>query len=191
MAAHAHLLPNGSVLFWPSFLSGNNPSLWNPATNQFTTAPKASYNIFCSGHAFLQDGKLFLAGGHAGNQNDGLITSTFYDPSANTWTATSNMNAPRWYPTNTTLPNGDVLVVSGYTTNNSFNTLPQVWRPANDTWRNLSNAQLMQPLYPMMFLAPNGKVFNSGPDRITRYLDTSGFGTLTPVGTIKYGGTSE
>jgi hypothetical protein len=191
MAAHAHLLPNGKVLFWPSFDNGNNPSLWNPSTNTFSTAPMASYNIFCSGHSFLQDGKLFLAGGHAGNQSDGLISSTFYDPSLNTWTKTANMNASRWYPTNTTLPNGDVLVVSGYTTTGNFNTQPQVWHPANNTWRNLTSAQLMQPLYPMMFVAPNGKVFNSGPDQVTRYLDTSGTGAWTTVGNLNYGGTRD
>jgi hypothetical protein len=191
MAAHAHLLPNGSVLFWPSFDNGNNPRLWDPVSNQFSIAPMAPYNIFCSGHSFLQDGKLFLAGGHAGNQSDGLIGSTFYDPSLNSWTATGNMNAPRWYPTNTTLPNGDVLVVSGYTTTGTFNTLPQVWHPANNTWRNLTSAQLMQPLYPMMFVAPNGKVFNTGPDQITRYLDSSGTGTWTAVGNLNYSGTRD
>ena len=191
MAAHAHLLPNGSVLFWPSFANGNNPALWNPVTNSFSTPPKAPYNIFCSGHSLLQDGRLFVAGGHAGNVDDGLISSTVYDPSLNTWTQMSNMNAPRWYPTNTTLPNGDVLVVSGFTTTNNFNTLPQIWHPATNTWLNLTSAQLMQPLYPMMFVAPNGKVFNAGPSQITRFLDTSGTGTWTTVGNLNYNGTRD
>ena len=188
MAAHAHLLPNGNVLFWPSFDLGNNPTLWNPVTNKFNTVPMAAYNIFCSGHSLLQDGRLFVAGGHAGNQGDGLISSTVYDPSSNTWTQTSNMNAPRWYPTNTTLPSGDVLVVSGYTTTGIFNTLPQIWHPATNTWLSLTSAQLMQPLYPMMFVAPNGQVFNAGPDQITRYLNTSGTGTWTTVGNLNYAG---
>ncbi|MEG9438366.1 DUF1929 domain-containing protein [Edaphobacter sp. HDX4] len=191
MAVHTHLLPNGNVMFWPSFVDGNNPYLWNPTTNQFTAAPKAAYNIFCSGHGFLADGRLFLAGGHAGNQSDGLIYTTVYDPTSNTWTQTSNMNAPRWYPTNTTLPNGDVLVVSGYTTTGNFNTLPQVWHPATNTFRNLTSAQLMQPLYPMMFVAPSGKVFNAGPDRTSRLLDTSGTGTWTSLGTFVYSGTRD
>ncbi|WP_165419859.1 galactose oxidase-like domain-containing protein [Edaphobacter modestus] len=191
MAAHAHLLPNGSVLFWPSFGNGNNPILWNPVTNSFSTPPKAQFNIFCSGHSFLQDGRLFVAGGHAGIQSDGLISSTVYDPGLNTWTQMSNMNAPRWYPTNTTLPNGDVLVVSGYTTNANYNTLPQIWRPATNTWLGLNSAQLMQPLYPMMFVAPNGKVFAAGPDRITRYLTTSGTGAWTTIGNINYSGTRD
>jgi galactose oxidase len=130
MAAHAHLLSNGSVLFWPSFGNGNNPTLWNPVTNSFSTPPEAPYNIFCSGHSMLQDGRLFVTAGHAGNQSDGLIGSSVYNPSLNTWTQMSNMNAPRWYRTNTALPNGDVLVVSGFTTTNNFNTLPQLWHPA-------------------------------------------------------------
>jgi len=98
------------------------------------------------------------------------------------------MNAPRWYPTNTTLPSGDVLVVSGYTTTGVFNTLPQVWHPATNTWSNLTSAELMQPLYPMMFVAPSGQVFNAGPDQITRYLDTGGTGTWTTVGNHSYAG---
>jgi len=191
MAAHAHLLSNGSVLFWPSFDNGNNPTLWNLVTNKFTTAPKAAFNIFCSGHSTLQDGRLFVAGGHAGNQSDGLISSTVYDPVMNTWTKMSDMNAPRWYPTNTTLPNGDVLVVSGYTTTGNFNTLPQIWHPATNTWLNLTNAQLMQPLYPMMFVAPNGNVFNAGPGQITRFLNTSGTGAWTTVGNLNYAGTRD
>jgi len=38
-----------------------------------------------------------------------------------------------------------------------------------------------------MFLAPNGKVFNAGPNQTTRYLDTSGSGTWTVVGNNNYG----
>ena len=195
MAAHAHLLPNGKVIFWPSFGNGNNPTLWDPVANTFASAPQASYNIFCSGHAFLQDGRLFLAGGHAGNNSDGLIYTTVYDPSKNTWTQTSNMNDARWYPTNTTLPNGDVLVVSGYTVTGTYNTLPQVWSPSTNSFRNLTSAQLMQALYPWMFVAPNGKVFNAGDaddvqtSAITsRYLDTSGTGAWSSVATYKYAG---
>jgi hypothetical protein len=81
-------------------------------------------------------------------------------------------------------------VVSRYTTTGNFNTLPQVWHPANNTWRNLTSAQLMQPLYPTMFVAPNGKVFDAGPDRITRYLNASGTGAWTTIGN-SYSGTRD
>jgi Domain of unknown function (DUF1929)/Glyoxal oxidase N-terminus len=191
MAAHAHLLPNGKVLFWPSFAQGNNPTLWDPISNTFSTPPKAAYNIFCSGHSFLPDGRLFVTGGHAGNNSDGLITTSVYDVTQNSWTQTRHMNDARWYPTNTTLPSGDVLVVSGYTVTGTYNTLPQVWHPSTNSFTNLTTAQLMQPLYPMMFVAPNGQVFNAGPNRTSRYLDTSGTGAWTIVGNFNYIGTRD
>ena len=70
----------------------------------------------------------------------------------------------------------DVLVVSGEEDPTTTNPLPQVWQVGSNSWRNLTNAQLVQALYPAMFVAPNGKVFNAGPWQATRYLDTSGTG---------------
>jgi hypothetical protein len=43
----------------------------------------------------------------------------------------------------------------------------------------------------MMFVAPNGQVFNAGPDRTSRYLNTSGSGAWTTVGTFNYSGTRD
>jgi galactose oxidase len=191
MAAHAHLLPNGKVLFWPSFDNGNNPTLWDPGANTFPTVPQAPYNIFCSGHTLLQDGRLFVTGGHLGNDSDGLIYTSVYDPSNNTWTQMSNMNNARWYPTNTPLSNGDILVVSGNITGGNINPLPQIWHPATNTWTNLTSAQLTQPLYPMMFLAPNGQVFNAGPNQTSRYLNTGGTGSWTVGPNFNYSGTRD
>ena len=98
------------------------------------------------------------------------------------------MNAGRWYPTSTTLANGDVLVTSGsMDTNYTNNTLPQVYQVATNTWRNLSTAQLNLPLYPFMFVAPNGRVFNAGPAQMSRYLDTAGTGAWTNVANNTFG----
>ena len=98
------------------------------------------------------------------------------------------MNEGRWYPTTTVLPNGDVLVVSGdINSNTNTNPLPQVYQFAINSWRNLSTAQLVLPLYPVMFVAPNGKVFQSGPSRQTRYLDTSGTGAWSNVAMMNFG----
>ncbi len=72
------------------------------------------------------------------------------------------MNTGRWYPTTTTLPNGDVLVVSGdINANTNVDALPQIFQFATKTWRNLTTAQLSMPLYPNMLVAPNGKVFDA------------------------------
>ena len=56
------------------------------------------------------------------------------------------MNNGRWYPTGTTLPNGDALMISGWIdTTQGANVEPQVWQTATGSWRNLSAAHLLCP----------------------------------------------
>src|SRR5690349_1717900 len=62
-AVHTHMLPTGQVMFYPEFANGDDPRLWDPASETFTPLPHAGYNIFCSGHSFLADGRLLLTGG--------------------------------------------------------------------------------------------------------------------------------
>ena len=145
---------------------------------------KPGYDIFCAGHSFLADGRLFVAGGHISNFV-GLSRASIYNPFTNAWSNLPNMNAGRWYPTTTVLANGDVLVVSGHIDPTiGVNTLPQVFQVATGTWRSLTNAQLaQQQTYAMMLLAPNGRVFDAGPTATTRYLDTSGTGAWSVVAT--------
>src|SRR6516162_6017336 len=54
-AVHAALLPTGKVLWWPSFADGDNPYLWDPATNTNTALPQVGANIFCAGLSFQPD----------------------------------------------------------------------------------------------------------------------------------------
>jgi hypothetical protein len=186
---HDHLLPNGKVMIWPGDggISGNDPRLWDPATQSLTLLAQPGYDVFCSGHSFLADGRLFVAGGHIQN-GVGLQRSSLYDPFANAWIGAPDMNAGRWYPTVTTLANGDALVVSGSIDNTvGTNTLPQVYQAGTGTWRNLSSAPLGLDLYPMMFVAPNGRVINVGPTQTTRALDTSGTGAWSTLGNSKFG----
>jgi hypothetical protein len=178
VAIPAHLLPTGKVLFYPI---GDIPRLWDPANGTITPLPSPGYNIFCSGHAFLGDGRLLVAGGQFSVQGEGVPFASIFNPNSNTWTRTADMKGGRWYPTATTLSDGSVLVVSG-SQDAAFtnNPLPQVWQP-NGTWRDLTNAVMTLPMYPYMFLAPNGQVFNAGPNITTRYLDTAGAGQWIPV----------
>ena len=174
-------------MFWDSYENADFPQLWDPATATVSPAARAGYNIFCTSFAFLPDGRLLIAGGHLAD-NVGLSYTYIYNPFNDTWTRVADMNAGRWYPTTTMLGNGTVLALSGMTdTTVGMNLLPQVWQPSTNSWRNLSNAQLQLTYYPYMFLAPNGKVFNAGPNQTTRYLDTSGSGAWTVVGNNKYG----
>lgn len=184
---HVILLPTGEVLYIPSYADGTKPRIWTPSTGAVITAALPGYNLFCSGHSLLASGKVLVTGGHVADFV-GYAHSTLYDPFTNTWSRKGEMNAGRWYPTNTTLPNGDVLVVSGTKSGSSdYNNLPQVYQTATGTLRSLSNAVLRLPLYPFMFTAPNGKVFAAGWNPDTRYLDTAGAGSWSFVANSKYG----
>jgi galactose oxidase-like protein/Calx-beta domain-containing protein/Kelch motif protein len=199
VAVHMHLLPTRKVLFWDRL---GNISFWNPANQQITAPVHQMHNLFCSGHTFLANGNLFVAGGHdhteGGSIGDGvgLKHATMYNPFTNTWSVKpAEMNAGRWYPTTTTLANGQVLVISGSITKtpppeNLYikNLLPQVWETSTNTWRDLTGAEA-QPingqahgddLYPRMFLVPDGRVFKAGPDQATWFLDTAGTGQWAP-----------
>lgn len=183
VSVHTILLPTGKVMFYPY---NDDPRLWDPANNSVTTLPKVGYNIFCTGHSFLSDGRVLITGGHVQN-GWGLNDASYYDPFANAWTRLPDMNNGRWYPSGTALANGDQLVTSGsYDTNYSNNTLPQVWQVGSGSWRNLTSAQLGLPLYPRTFLAPNGRVFVA--TSTSRYLDTAGTGAWTTVGNTIFGG---
>src|SRR6266487_1919339 len=185
-AVHAHLLPTGKVLYWSQYGNGFYPQLWNPSTNTNTAATQPEANPFCSGHAFLPNGQLLIAGGHLDTWV-GLPNAYTYNPLNDTWTRLPDMNNGRWYPTSTTLPNGDVLAISGTITSGNYNVEPQVWQSATGSWRNLSTAHLALPFYPYMFAAPNGKVFCAGPTQATRYLDVTGTGDWSSVGNSNYG----
>ncbi len=176
---HSVLLPNGKVLMW-----GRNKveRIWDPVTQAVTLLPHAGFDLFCAGHAVLADGRVLIAGGHVADFV-GLPNATIFNPATNSWTPVPNMNAGRWYPTVTALPNGDALVVSGQMdTSTGANPLPQVYQAATNTWRDLTGAQMQQGLYPIMFVAPNGKLIDVAPTHVTRYLDTTGSGTWSMVG---------
>ena len=209
VAVHAHVLPNGSVLMWGRRDNPDNsldvhectPFVWNPKdgkttnTNQPELADGTKVNLFCSGHAFLADGRLLVVGGHLAD-GDGLNQAALYDWSANKWMPTPPMTTPtgepvrRWYPTAITLPSGNVLVVSGSYIDNNGRTivvdLLQVWE--NGTWKVITKTDgnplnvIALPLYPRMHVASDGRVFMSGTNDRTFFLKTSMPGEWTEVG---------
>jgi hypothetical protein len=180
-AVHTTLLPDGRVFFVSYYTESTQPHIWDPATDTFSPTAASAYELFCAGHTSLADGRVFIAGGHIADYV-GFAHAIIFDPSSNSFKTLPDMNQGRWYPTTTVLPNGDVLVVSGdINANTNTNPLPQVYQFASNSWRSLTTAQLVQPLYPVMFVAPNGKVFAAGPNRQSRYLSTSGTGAWSNV----------
>lgn len=192
-ATHTSLLPDGKVMFYGEFEEGAlPPRRWDPATNVLTEYPYAGYNIFCSGHSFLSNGKLLVTGGHIAS-HVGLPHASIFDYLSNTWTQMPDMNGPRWYPTNTTLNNGDIVVTSGEMNGaNDINLIPQRFIAGTNTWRTLTNASMDIPYYPKMFLAPNGQLFYAGSLRGSLWLDPTSNGAwrtgpVSNYGTRSYG----
>jgi Domain of unknown function (DUF1929)/Kelch motif/Galactose oxidase, central domain len=182
VAIHAHLLPTGQVLSYGRMHS--TPVAWTPASGAFSNVPLPA-DFFCSGHSFLPDGRLLVAGGHSGTDNIGIKTTYLFDFALNQWTRSGDMANGRWYPTVTTLGNGEVLAISGGDTAAAYNTIPEVWQ-SNGTWRALIGANRQVAYYPRMFVAPDGRVAMVGPDRQTWYLNTTGSGGWTPGPFITY-----
>jgi galactose oxidase len=77
---HTHVLPTGKVLFWGRRDKGpgldpheTTPYLWDPDKSDMTGFTKLEqptnkkgdkFNLFCSGHTFMADGRLLVAGRH-------------------------------------------------------------------------------------------------------------------------------
>ena len=173
---HSHVLPDGRVLTWGH---SGDPTVWDPRTGAFTPAPN-SIDIFCGGHSLLADGRLLVTGGNIAS-DQGLPTANLFDYRTGQWTQGPQMARGRWYPTNTALPNGEMLVSSGEDETGALNPIPEVWQ-LNGTWRELSTASLEIPYYPWMFVAPDGRVFYAGWARTSRWLDTAGTGHWTATG---------
>jgi Domain of unknown function (DUF1929)/Kelch motif len=186
VAINAALLPNRRVLTYGRH--GHVPVLWDPARPATFTDLALPADFFCSGFTFLRGGRLLVAGGHAGVDNFGLKSAYLYDPPTRQWIRAADMRNGRWYPTLTTLANGHVLAISGGDTAAALNVLPEVYAPGTNQWRALTAATKSVPYYPMMFVAPDGKVFNVGPDQATAFLNTSGSGSWTPGPPRLFGG---
>lgn len=180
VAVHMHLLRTGKVLAFGKF---GDPYLYDPANGSFKALP-AGANLFCSGHAFLPDGRLLVAGGHI-SDNHGIPDGHLFNPSTQAWSRTADMRAGRWYPTSTELADGGILTIAGKDQNAIPAKVPEIWK--SGAWRALTGATISLPYYPRQFLAPNGKVFYAGELRTTKYLNTSGSGSWTTVGDRRFG----
>ena len=85
----------------------------------------SSIDIFCAGHATLDDGKLFIASGTAKRENGDNKAKVFDPGTSNLWTTPpptsgnpawstrDTLRYERWYPTTTTLADGTVLASAG------------------------------------------------------------------------------
>jgi hypothetical protein len=191
---HTHQMMSGKVLLWGH---GGEPQLFDPVGGGFTQVPDATCTnpanceLFCSGHTFLANGSLLVAGGHneALGDNNGLTQSSVFDGTG--WVGSGAMHYPRWYPTLVTLGDGSVVVMSGNQAPSTPALVPE--RYNGSTWTELTGASRGLPLFPRAFVEPkNGAIFVAGDMNPTAFLNPSGSGSWSTgpsrmVGDRNYG----
>ena len=149
--------------------------MWDPATGTFTPVNVPGFNVFCSGLAHLMDGSIYLAGGNKNDQLHGIVQTHVFDSQANAWSRETDMAEERWYPTVTPLHSGEMLITAGGPE------VPEV-RETDGDLRALDTASLSLPLYPWIDVAPDGRAFQSGPDKTMRSLNPAGGGSWQTYG---------
>ena len=172
---HAALLNTGQVLFW-QYLNGQSQYpgtiaiLFNPANNQVTNIPTApTADFFCAGNTHLADGRVLIDGGLTGPLGEGVYGSpsaTIFDPATGAFTTIPDMNWARYYPTNTSLPDGTQLVMSGENQYGSIVQQLEVYNPATNLFTALpysanlpmASGQAAWEDYPRNFLLGSGNV---------------------------------
>jgi len=137
----AAVLPTGKLLTWSSYqpfsfeLDNGNAasqtytSLYDPATGAITPSIENSMmaDMFCSGLAYLTDGRLMVNGGA------NSMHTAIYDPTADTWTSDAMMNIARGYNSTVTLSTGEAFTIGGSWVGDGSPKDGEVWSGAG--WR--------------------------------------------------------
>lgn len=211
VAIHAVLLASGEVLFFAGDETDYNNMAkaetrrWDPISARFETPSFPNpRNLFCGGQCVLPDGRVLAAGGHAFQFPDfnqpGDIRHQgcdrdihVYSRATDSWSRFPSMLTSRWYPTCVLLPNGRVLIVSGYMTgvppNPAASPIPLVnpsfdlFDPTTGTLNTAQNRPFLSPvsdnldLYPFLKVLPGGALFVHTRDRSRLF-----FADSTPAG---------
>jgi Domain of unknown function (DUF1929) len=204
---HVALLPNGKILVvagsgsCPPSQSGcpsgapygpsNNSGalLWDPATENYTQWFTLSWDMFCNGMVLLKDGRAFIDGGTIKYAPFyGQPKTSIFDPSINTFTDGPNMAHGRWYPTVLTLGDGRVMTFSGDNETDVTNTAVEFYTIGSG-WSTQYIAPWTPDLYPRLHLLPNGEVFYSGAQTVSKLFDPSTQSWNTKVATTNYSNT--
>ena len=103
------VLPDGNVLAWGKPETPPNDGrapvrLFNPGAEPLVFQDMANpfVDVYCSGHAYLGDGRVLSVGGHI-RDFVGSDATTVFDHRSRTWSNGPRMSAGRWCPTVTTL----------------------------------------------------------------------------------------
>jgi hypothetical protein len=184
VSVHAAILRTGKVLMFSAShkqhgdlaeIDKGRSFLWEPESGSVTEIPIAR-NLFCSGHCFLADGRLLVAGGqNLWQLNPGTVAGYFggvgadkdvhtFDPLEERWNRHEDLSDKRWYPTCVTTPTGSGMIVGGtnygnaFFDNEEFNADREIFRPNTNS---VTNAGYFRNglLYPFLQVLPGGFLF--------------------------------
>ncbi len=198
VAVSAANLPDGRVLTWSGSERDTWPTTeqtysgtWDPVTGQFDEVFHEGHNMFCAHLAMAEDGRVFVNGGR--NQTNSPWTSLF-DYRDDSWTQIEDMpSGGRWYPTTIALTDGDMFTAIGTATNQRN---PDRWDPSSG-WQTQAGIDFNDMVlddyfstgshgesrwWPLLHIAPNGKIFHSGPTPQMHWINPTGSGSYEPVG---------
>ncbi|HEY0557175.1 MAG TPA: galactose oxidase-like domain-containing protein [Thermoanaerobaculia bacterium] len=193
VGVHSTLLPGGKVLLfsYPGVNEhGSDTWTWNSATrvsSQVRTFLRR--DVFCSGHSVLPDGSALVTGGTmwGTHRYAGAHETSFFDPLTSSWSRGPTMAFARWYPSNLTLPGGDVLIVSGTDTDEQPVAAVERYQVATNVITTLPpSADKVVSEYPRLHVLPNGKVLMAGQDAETFLFDPEA-AQWTSAGTMSFG----
>jgi galactose oxidase len=197
----AALRPDGKVLTWASWKGlrfGGSGSLdqtvtalfdpANPSNVVVRTITDTVHNMFCPATAFLPDGRLVVNGG------DDVRTdaTSIYDPIADKWTRGAAMHQQRWYNSSVSLPDGRILTLGGNRTSGASGN-GEIYDATSDSW-TMMDGIVLAPLtdgmpadarameHPRLSVAPDGRIFASGPSPNMQWYTTDGTGGVMPAG---------
>lgn len=174
LPVHLALLRTGRVLAFggsgnkPPFLGQPFPAeVWDPKKGGDAQPINQGLDgdVFCSGHAFLPDGRLVVAGGTRRYDWQvrgvgvipfrGLDQSYVFDPGTERWARMPDLARGRWYPTLVSLPDGSALAMAGLSKYFPwyFRRSAEVFTPPG-RWQTKHSAGRWLPLYPRLHVVP-------------------------------------
>jgi len=141
-------------------------AIWDPTgiDSSSIIVQNVTYDLFCSGTAVLPDGRALVVGGTTNYSFTGENRASIFDPAIGKLVQMQPMADGRWYATNTVLGDGRVMTFTGLSLTGGTSKTVEIFDLANAGagWGTPITGGPTPPLYPRMFLLPNGKVFFTG-----------------------------
>jgi len=169
------LLHTGKVL-----ATWSPPQLYDPTSGQWTatgnfTQPTRGWPDH-SDHSLvvLADGRVMVVGIRRPNGTTNSVMGEIYDPTAGTWSPTSNPGLVRFQTEVAQLPDGRILAAGGESLVNpppvptvlGIVKWSDLYDPITNAWRRVADMNWFREYHAVTVLVPDGRVITTGGTRI-------------------------